>query len=52
MPAVMENFLNDLSYLNAQRTQAALLDTYRQDCAKYSKHMDLGILEAIFNSSS
>ncbi|MCB1118426.1 MAG: ATP-binding protein [Chlamydiia bacterium] len=51
MPEVIETFLSDKSYLNAQRLQARLLNTFRDDFGKYAKHLQHRYLELVFDKA-
>ena len=51
MPAVVKEYLNSRNYLNCQRIQASLLQTYRNDFGKYAKHSEHKYLLKVFNEA-
>jgi len=40
MPAVVKEYLSSKNYLNCQRLQNSLLQTYRSDFGKYAKNSE------------
>jgi uncharacterized protein len=48
MPAVLQNYLDNHSYLMAQDLQMVLLSTYRNDFGKYASHVNHKYLQRLF----
>ncbi|HYF98379.1 MAG TPA: AAA family ATPase, partial [Coxiellaceae bacterium] len=48
MPAVLNSYLANQSIQEARNIQTALLQSYRSDFGKYSKHHELAYLETVF----
>lgn len=51
MPAVVQQYLQSGSYQQSQIRQNVLLDTYRRDFGKYSKHTNLKYLQTLFDKA-
>ncbi|MCE5316736.1 MAG: DUF4143 domain-containing protein [Parachlamydia sp.] len=51
MPAVIEEYNESKSWLNSQREQSTILNTYRDDFGKYAKDTQLKYLHALFDKT-
>ncbi len=51
MPAVIKNYLQEHDFAESQIRQSVILETYRNDFAKYAKNTDIKYLQAIFEKA-
>ncbi|MCK9582621.1 MAG: ATP-binding protein [Endomicrobiales bacterium] len=51
MPAVVKEYINSKNYLNCQRLQNSLLQTYRSDFGKYAKNSEHKNLQKVFDEA-
>ncbi len=51
MPAVVKEYLENRNFLNCQRIQNSLLQTYRSDFGKYAKTSEHKYLQKVFNEA-
>jgi hypothetical protein len=51
MPAVVKEYLNSKNYLNCQRLQNSLLQTYRSDFGKYAKNSEHKNIQKVFDEA-
>ena len=51
MPAVVKEYLSSKNYLNCQRLQNSLLQTYRSDFGKYAKNSEHKNLSKVFDEA-
>lgn len=51
MPAVIEEFRASKSWLNSQREQSIILNTYRDDFGKYAKDFQLKYMHTLFDKT-
>jgi len=51
MPAVVKEYLESRDFLNCQRVQNSLLQTYRSDFGKYAKSSELKYLQKVFDET-
>ncbi|MGA2090431.1 MAG: AAA family ATPase [Endomicrobiales bacterium] len=51
MPAVVKEYLDTKSYVNCQRLQNSLLQTYRSDFGKYAKRSEHNHLRKVFDEA-
>ncbi|MCK4608369.1 MAG: AAA family ATPase [Gammaproteobacteria bacterium] len=51
MPEVIQNYLDNKDLYQVQLTQSSLLNTYRNDFGKYSKHVNYKVLQQVFDKA-